>query len=60
MITYDPAKRDKARSERGLDFDNAEVIFAGATFDREDTRFDYGKRRVMSVGYLDGRMIVVG
>lgn len=60
MITFDPAKRDKALVERGLDFNDAEIIFAGATFDREDTRRDYGERRIMTVGFLRGRMTIVG
>ena len=59
-ITFDPTKRDKALSERGLDFDDAELIFAGVTLEVEDTRKDYDETRVMCYGLLEGRMIVVG
>ena len=59
-ITFDPTKRDKALSERGLDFDDAELIFAGVTLEIEDTRKDYDETRVMCYGLLEGRMIVVG
>ncbi|MBI5659669.1 MAG: BrnT family toxin [Nitrosomonadales bacterium] len=60
LITFDPTKRDKALSERGLDFDDAALIFAGVTLEVEDTRKDYGETRVICYGLLEGRMIVVG
>jgi uncharacterized DUF497 family protein len=59
-ITFDPTKRDKALAERGLDFDDAALIFAGVTLEVEDTRKNYGETRVICCGMLDGRMIVVG
>lgn len=59
-ITYDPAKRSKILSERGLDFEDASVVFAGLTVEMEDTRKDYGERRVICYGLLAGRMVVVG
>ncbi|MGI4900730.1 MAG: BrnT family toxin [Janthinobacterium lividum] len=34
-------------------------VFAGATLDTEDDRCDYGERRIVSVGYLFGRMVVI-
>ena len=59
-ITFDPTKRNKALSERGLDFDDAALIFAGVTLEVEDTRKDYGETRVICYGMLEGRMVVVG
>jgi len=59
-ITFDPIKRNKALSERGLDFDDAALIFAGVTLEVEDTRKDYGETRVICYGMLEGRMVVVG
>ena len=59
-ITFDPIKRDKALSERGLDFEDAALIFAGITLEVEDTRKDYGETRVICYGMLEGRMVVVG
>ena len=59
-ITFDPTKRDKALTERGLDFDDAALIFAGVTLEVEDTRKDYGETRVICYGMLEGRLIVVG
>ena len=41
-ITYDPAKRARTLAERGLDFEDASIVFAGVTVEVEDTRKDYG------------------
>lgn len=59
-ITYAPAKRDQALSERKLDFKDAAVVFEGETVEVEDTRRDYGEKRVICFGWLNGRMVVVG
>ena len=58
-ITYDPAKRAATLSERGLDFEEAAEIFAGVVIDIPDERFEYGEARVLTVGHLRGRMVVV-
>ena len=59
-ITFDPRKRDAALSERGLNFEDAALLFAGITLELEDTREDYGEKRMICFGTLEGRMIVVG
>jgi uncharacterized DUF497 family protein len=59
-ITFDPAKRAKTLSDRGLDFADAEAVFAGVTLDVEDRRRDYGEVRMICYGMLAGRMVVVG
>lgn len=59
-ITYDPAKRDKTLADRGLDFEDALEVFQGLTVEVEDTRKDYGERRILCFGLLEGRMVVVG
>lgn len=59
-ITYDPAKRDKTLTDRGLDFEDALEVFQGLTVEVEDTRKDYGERRILCFGLLAGRMVVVG
>lgn len=58
--TYDPRKRLQTLAERGLDFDDATVIFAGPTVELEDTRRDYGEVRILCFGRLAGRLVVVG
>lgn len=59
-ITFDPPKRDKALAERGLDFAAAEVVFAGRVFTFDDEREDYGEIRCITIGFLNGRMVVIG
>jgi uncharacterized DUF497 family protein len=59
-ISYDPAKRQKTLDDRGLDFDDAPAVFAGLTFEVEDTRQDYGETRIICFGYLAGRLVVIG
>ena len=59
-ITFDPAKRDRTLAERGLDFADADLVFAGVTVELEDTRKNYGEPRIICYGLLAGRMVVVG
>jgi uncharacterized DUF497 family protein len=60
LITYDPAKRERTLSERGLDFEDALVVFEGTTLEVEDRRRDYGEPRIICYGLLAGRLVVVG
>lgn len=59
-LTYDATKRQRTLDERGLDFDDANVVFAGRTVEVDDDREDYGERRVICYGWLAGRLVVVG
>jgi uncharacterized DUF497 family protein len=55
-ITYDPAKNDRNIVERGLSFDRvAELEWEGAV-SVEDTRKDYGERRVRVAARLENRL----
>lgn len=58
-LTTQP-KRDKTLADRGLDFEDAAVVFARVTVEVEDTRQNYGKRRIICYGTLQGRVVVVG
>lgn len=58
-ITYDSAKRSKNLEERGLDFEDARTVFRGDTYDFVDNRIDYGEERIITIGYLDHRMVVI-
>ena len=58
-LTYDPAKREKTLMERGLDFEDAFIVFEGPTVEIEDTRKDYGERRIICYGRLETRLVVV-
>ncbi len=57
--SYDPDKRAKTLAERGLDFARAEEIFTGRSYTAEDLRKAYPEPRFISVGRLDGRMIMI-
>ena len=56
QITYDPAKREKTFWDRGLDFEDARRLFSGPIFEFEDTRRDYGEKRVICYGVIEGRL----
>jgi uncharacterized DUF497 family protein len=58
-ITFDPGKRQAALNDRGLNFADAEVVFAGRTITVQDTRRDYGEARFQTVGFLADRMVMV-
>ena len=59
-ITYDQKKRDKTLTERGLDFERAREVFSGLALEVEDDQRDYGELRILCVGFLDNRMVMVG
>ena len=58
-VTFDPAKRDLAREQRGLDFADAAEVFQGRHTVAVDDRADYGETRFISAGFLRGRMVVL-
>ncbi len=49
-FSWDPGKSARNLQERGFDFEFETLIFEGPTLEREDTRRNYGERRVISVG----------
>ena len=59
-VTFDPAKRAKTLAERGLDFEDAAFVFQGTTVEVEDTRRNYGEKRIICYGLLSGRLVVIG
>jgi len=59
-ITYDPPKRAQTLVERQLDFEDAKDVFESTNFETEDTRKDYGEKRVICFGMLRDRMVVIG
>jgi uncharacterized protein len=58
-ITYDPNKRRKTLQVRGLYFEDAPQIFDGLKLEFPDMRFGYGEMRMVTVGYLNARMVIV-
>ncbi|WP_315247244.1 BrnT family toxin [Pseudomonas fragi] len=58
-ITYDIIKRNKTLLEQGLDFADAKTVFSGHHLTAEDSRQDYGEVRLISIGLLKERMVVL-
>lgn len=58
-ITFDEAKRARTLAERGLDFATVSEVFNGRHMTVEDDRQDYGEARYITVGFLEGRMVVL-
>jgi uncharacterized DUF497 family protein len=59
MNGWDEAKRRATLEARGLDFAEAELLFAGLHFTRRDERRPYGEPRFVTAGFLDARFVVV-
>jgi uncharacterized DUF497 family protein len=58
-ISFDPPKRQAALNERGLDFADAEIVFAGLTMTVQDTRRHDGEARFQTVGFLADCMVMI-
>lgn len=58
-ITFDPTKRASTLRDRGLDFADAVEVFVGKALNIPDERRDYGEPRIITVGLLRGRMVIV-
>jgi hypothetical protein len=57
--SWDEAKRRTVPAERGLDFADAELVFAGRVATLPDERLDYREPRFITAGWLRGRFVVV-
>jgi uncharacterized DUF497 family protein len=55
---WDPSKSDRNARERGLPFAVAMAQFDGPTIEFDDTRRDYGERRIIALGVVAGRVLV--
>ena len=58
--TWDDTKRQVTLAQRGLDFADAALVFAGPVVEWVDSRKEYGERRMVCHGHLAGRLVVVG
>ena len=59
VIRFDPRKRLSTLEQRGLDFLDAESVFAGPTIEVPERRRDYGEVRTICFGVLRGRAVIV-
>jgi uncharacterized protein len=58
-MTHDPAKRRKNQRKHHIDLAECEPVFDGPMLTREDTREAYGEQRLVSLGWLKGRVVVL-
>lgn len=58
-IEFDPTKRATNLAKHHIDLTEAERVFEGDTLTIEDDRFDYGEQRFITIGRLEGRMVVM-
>jgi uncharacterized DUF497 family protein len=58
-ITFNAAKRAETLRERGIDFADADKVFAGRTATRQDNRKNYGEARYITAGFLQRRFVIV-
>ena len=58
-FTWDETKRQANLSKHGLDFADAESVFAGPLVLVEDTRKDYGEQRMIGIGLLGFLVVLI-
>ena len=58
-VEWDEAKRLQNIRKHGFDFVGIGAVFDGTTVEIDDDRFDYGEARFVTVGLLEGRVVVV-
>lgn len=58
-FTWNEAKRQANLAKHGLDFAEAEKVFAGPMVLFEDDREDYGEQRMIGIGLLEHLLVLV-
>lgn len=58
-IEYDLRKQQDTLQHRGLDFNDAPTVFAGKTLSMIDDRQNYGEERIITVGKLTDKVVVI-
>lgn len=56
---WDYAKNRSNFAKHGLDFADAELVFAGPCVTFVDNRFDYGEERFITLGLVAGRLVTI-
>ena len=59
MYEWDEAKQRDNLVKHGLSFEDASLVFAGRCVPFEDKRCDYGEERFITLGQLEGRVVVI-
>jgi uncharacterized protein len=56
---WNEAKNGSNFAKHGLDFGDAERVLTGPCVTFVDSRFDYGEKRLITLGVLAGRAVVI-
>ena len=56
---WDEAKNRSNFAKHGLRFEDAEAVFSGPCVTFVDDRFDYGEARLITLGLLAQRLVVI-
>ncbi|MHB8744852.1 MAG: BrnT family toxin [Sulfuricaulis sp.] len=59
MPSWDESKRRRNIKLHGLDFEGAEAIWDNFTVSREDIRENYGEKRMVTFGLLNGDVVIL-
>ena len=59
MYEWDKTKQRENLCKHGLSFEDAPLVFAGACVTFEDKRYDYREERFITLGQLEGRVVVI-
>ena len=56
---WDETKRAEIYAKHGVDLLEAALIFENGVLEKEDTRRDYGEKRMIALGMADGEVYIV-
>lgn len=59
MYEWDRNKNDENFRKHGLSFEDAPEVFDGWCLTFEDRRIAYGEKRYITLGHLEGRLVVI-
>jgi len=59
LFEFDPKKNRDNVAKHRVDFATAARIWEDCVFEREDARRDYGEKRFIALGAVEGRAMVV-
>jgi uncharacterized protein len=57
-LEWDEAKNVLNMQKHGYDFNDADTLFVGDRLEFLDDRYDYGELRYISLGTIEGRLVV--
>lgn len=56
---WDENKNQINQQKHGLNFEDAKKLFSSRLWEYEDTRFDYGEKRMIGYGVLQNKLMAV-